>query len=405
MKKLGAIIFLFLPACASVGPDLSTAPAESWQGEFYYGDDSAYTSDAPAKIAPWWQAAFDDDRLNRLVVLADNNNRDIGAALYRVEEAEARLSRARRALLPQGSGSESYSRTNEFMQGQGGQRQETDVYTLSADLQWELDVFGRIRRQRDIARAGAAERLALYEDVMRVVHAGTAQAYFNWLEADRRRAVAQQNLGLQEEALRLTQELVNLGASPRFDYDRQLTQARLTEAALVQLTAARADALSALALLCGVTVPELVGLFPEFSGDSGTIDVPDMTPTLGIPNPAVVIRQRPDIASAEAQYAQALYQIGVAQAELFPQLTFSGSVSQTAFEPEALYDQESFGFSYGPRLNWNVFSFPQLLAEVDATGKAAGAAKMAYENTVLNALTETDSALAQLLPPSNGRLC
>ena len=182
-----------------------------------------------------------------------------------------------------------------------------------------------------------------------------------------------------------------MGELSEFDLARQRTLTRVTEAGLEQLRAARAEAVAALALLTGRTVPALAEAVPAVTAPP---PLPRPGDVIAVAEPARVLARRPDVAQAEAQLLSAVYGRRAQSAGLFPQVSLTGSASLTSLDFSGLSEEGAFGFAYGPRLSWPIFSYPQLLAQLDAQGREAEAAALAYERAALSALTETDAALA-----------
>lgn len=400
MRYIVLVTILSLAGCASVGPRYDEPTTEGVQEGFVAADEAVY--DAGPGAEPWW-TAFGDPTLDRLVTMARAENRDLLEAVARVEAAAARTRVAYRALLPQGEVGFGVTRQQNanaafaaFAGPEAAERDQEqivfDLYQVDSALSWELDLFGRIRSQARRQLANAQAQAAFAEDTARIVTARTAEAYFTYLEAAARAEVARSNLRTQEEGLRLTEALFEMGEVSEFDLARQRTVTRTTAAQVEQLRGARASAASALALLTGNTVPGLAEAVPALS-DAGALPTPPTS--IALSDPAAVLRRRPDVANAERQLAAATYGIGVEAARLFPQVTLSGNASLQALEFGQLGDRGTFGFGYGPRLSWPVFSFPQLLAQVDAADAETRAALYAYQRAVLSALTETDEALVQ----------
>lgn len=400
MRYIVFLTILSLTGCISVGPRYDEPEIAGVQDAFVAADEGVY--EEGVGDGPWWEA-FGDPTLNRLVTMARAENRDVLEAVSRVEAAAARTRVAYRALLPQGNVGFGVTRQQNANAAfaafagpdavQGDQEQIVfDLYQADAALSWELDLFGRIRSQGRRQLADAQAQAAFAGDTARIVTARTAEAYFTYLEGSARIGVARSNLATQEEGLRLTEALFEMGEVSEFDLARQRTIARTTAAQLEQFRAGRAQAASALALLTGRTVPDLRAAVPALSAQA---PLPVPPATIALSDPAEVLRRRPDVESAERQLAAATYGIGVQAAQLFPQVTLSGNASLQALEFGQLGDQGTFGFSYGPRLSWPVFSYPQLLAQVDAADAEAKAALFAYQRTVLSALTETDEALVR----------
>lgn len=396
-----------LAACISVGPTYDEPPLDDAQDAFIAADEPVFAGERTD--AAWW-TAFDDETLTKVVTIARGGNLDVAEAIARVEAADAQLRSVRRSLLPQGQASGSIQRQEQAAaafaafappggfggggdDGDGGEVPDQgpiDIYTVAADVTWELDLFGRIKNQTRQQRANADAQAALAADTLRLVTARVADAYLAYREAAALSDVAARNLDSQTRALELTDALFEMGEIAEFDVARQRTVALTTKATAERVAGAKAQAASALALLCGLTVPSLAEAVPTLEGNSALPSPPE---TLALSDPAAVLRRRPDVAIAERQLAAATYNIGVQTAQLFPQVSVTGNASLTALDFGGLSQSDAFGYSYGPRLSWPIFSYPQLLAQVDAADAQAEAALYAYQRTVLAALTETDEAL------------
>jgi NodT family efflux transporter outer membrane factor (OMF) lipoprotein len=417
--------YLALPAlltatgCTALGPDYTPPTDAPSQAEFVAAPAGPFDRVETLPGSPWWQRAFDDPLLDALIAEARDSNLTLAQAVARLEAAEARQRAARRAFLPQGGVGAAVQRQEQAnlfggagaagAPGQGGGPGSpggapgqpavfdgaVDIYSVSADLAWEIDLFGRLRATAARAEAAAEAEAALLADAERLVVARTASAYLDWVEARARRAVAMRNLDAQEDALELSEARLRLGDIARFDFIRQRTQTNLTRARAAQLAAAEAEAVSALALLTGRTVPELLAALPPApDADQPSERLPELRVEVAIDDPAAVLRRRPDVAAAERRLAATAYAAEIQTAALFPQVTLTGSAGLTALSADELTSSDAFGYGFGPAISWDIFSYPAILAERAAREAETRAALGAYEETVLTALTETDAALA-----------
>ncbi|MEM7739826.1 MAG: efflux transporter outer membrane subunit [Pseudomonadota bacterium] len=412
-KHLILISLLSLPGCVTVGPRYSEPSVAELQESYASVDDLTFVGDGEIPVGVWWYA-YSDPRIAELVEIAREENRDLRVAIHQLEAAKARSGAARRALLPQGTTSFGLTRQRtapanfagvigaDNASGDGGLggdqlsvgTQEFNQYNASSDASWEVDVLGRLRRQAQAAGSRADQQELLLEDTMRLVTAETVDTFILLLESLNRRDVALNNLEAQRETLELTEQLVAFGEAPELDAARLRAQVLTTEAGVLEIKTAGAQALSALALLTAMTVPEFLERYPNLITDHQAPPMPGMDEVVALDKPEEMLRRRPDVRAAERALAAETYDVGVEVAELFPSITLSGSASLTALEFGDLGSETAFGYTAGPSISWNILSLPTLLKDRAASRAEADAALADYERTVLAALTETDESLA-----------
>lgn len=402
LKRTGAAGLASLPAaCAGLNPS-PDSPARQIVQPAFAAADSPLLAPGAAPQSRWW-TQFADPALEDLIATVDSGNLSLEEAEARIVEAEARLELARTGLLPGGGASAAYSR-----QQQGTASFEAsgfpgagmispgaiDLYTLGTDASWEIDLFGRIRGGIEQARAGLAAARASRADLQRVLVGEAASAWYNLMEIEARRAIAEEAVARQEDVLELTRQLVEAGERARLDIRRQEALVANTRASLAALRSARADAVSGLAVLAGLTVPQFEARFAAKAADDARarVEQADAEP-IAIGEPSGLIRRRPDVRAAEMQLRAAAAGVRLAAADLYPSLSLSGSASLSATSVSGLGDDGAFGYSFGPRLNWGLFNYPRTLAGIDLSEAEFETAAVRFEQVVLEALTETDGAL------------
>src|SRR5690606_22712635 len=226
-------------------------------------------------------------------------------------------------------------------------------------------------------------------EVVRIsVAAETARAYADACSANAQIAVAEQTIGLQQRTVELTQTLLTGGRGTGLDVARAQAALQGSRAALPPLRAARDGALFRLATLTGRTPAEA----------SVAARACERPPQLSQPIPvgdgASLLARRPDVRRAERNLAAAAARVNVATADLYPRISLGGSLGSTALDAGDLGDDASFRFSVGPLISW---SFPNVFAaraRVEQAGAGADAALATFDQTVLTALQETETALA-----------
>ncbi len=394
MKARGTIsltpALLVLAACATVGPDYDAPATDAFTGNSLVNDEALIVStDEPAQR--WWKS-LQDPTLDEIVETAFTENRDLRVAIANVDAARALLRLERTNLRPQGTVDASASR-QQVAGATFGQQDvavgDSDLYEVGLAVGWELDLFGRVRRATEAALADAETAEALRRDAEALLTAETVRAYIEYRGAEVQLAVARRNLTVQRETLTLTQTRLEEGLGSQLDVARAEAQAKTTEATIPPIEAARFAAANRLATLTGTPVQIIEATLARAGG---VLPVPPEA--LAIGDAGALIDRRADVRAAERTLAAATARVGIAKADYFPRITLDGVGTFAAQTTSALGDTGSAGYNAGPRLNWVGFDIPRVRAQVTAAGARAEAAFAGYEQTVLRALEETQTALA-----------
>ena len=336
----------------------------------------------------WWRL-YDDPVLDALIGQAFAANTDLRMARANLARARGLLLEAMGGRLPGTtvSGSAVEARLA-VPTPQGPVGFETPFYNLGLDMSYEIDLYGRVGSSIAATRADAQAEAAALDSVRITVAAETARAYADACSASRQRAIAEQSLQLQTESFALTERRVAAGRDAPLDLARARAQLETSRAALPGFTAARQSALARLALLTGRAPAEVE---PRAAACT-------MPPRLSQPIPAgdgaALLKRRPDIRQAERQLAAATARISVAIADLFPQISLGGSISGQGVTPDAVISQRGFAFGIGPAIRWSFPNINTARARIRQSRAGADAALAGFDGTVLKALQETESALA-----------
>ena len=373
-----------LAGCA-VGPTYrSPLPAAPAQGAFQSAAAAAFAPEPPP--GDWWRL-YRDPVLDGLVAEALAANTDLRVAAANLRQARASVAEARAGLLPTTTTSAGVQRGRVPAQGPGVPAQTGNSFDVGLDVSYEVDLFGKLRRTIEAARAEAGSVKAAYDLAQINVAAETARAYGDACSANQQLAVARRSLELEQRSYDLTVRLLNAGRDNALDTARVGALLEQTRASLPSLEASRSSALFRLAVLTG-RPPS------EFAPEAAACAAP---PTLTMPIPvgdgAALLRRRPDVREAERTLAAATARVGVATADLYPSVTLGGSVGSTAASLGGLGSQPAFRWSMGPLIQWN---FPNLFAAKARLGEARAAAESAlasFDGTWLVALRDTETAL------------
>jgi multidrug efflux system outer membrane protein len=369
---------MLLTACA-VGPDYrppETAPAE------FVAALSARVEEQPFE-AKWW-GQFGDPVLDDLVARALSADLDLKIAAARLVEARALLGASRRERWPDVGTAVARTESHAPEAAIGFDRIETERYEAGFAALWELDLFGRVRRGVEAASADADAAEAHLRDAQVLVAAEVVRNYLELRGAQKRLAVARQNLGLQSETYELTQVRLELGRGTQLDVASAAASLAATAAEIPLLVSAEAAAANRLAVLLGLRPGALTEeLAPQ--------EIAPHLTTLAVGSPDELLKRRPDIRAAERELAAATARIGVAKADLFPRLTLSGFIGFIAGDASDLGDSQSRAWIATPALSWAGFG-SGTRARITVAEARTDAALAAYEGTVLRALEEAENA-------------
>jgi NodT family efflux transporter outer membrane factor (OMF) lipoprotein len=376
-----------LTACAA-GPDYHRPePVASAGQPFLRGASSPALDPASPADDHWWRL-YDDPVLDALVRDALAANTDLRVAIANLERARASLSGARSDRLPQTRITASTTRRQvPDWQVLGGGRKYWSV-DAGLDVSYEVDLFGRVKRNIEAARADAQAAEA-DRDVVRVaVVADTARAYTDATAAAEQIAVARRTVALLDDGVRVTGARVTAGRSERLDLIRITALRDQRRAAVPPLEAARDAALFRLATLTGRT--------PRDLPDSivAQTRLPRITRPIPIGDGAALIARRPDVREAERQLAADTARIGIATADLYPRISLGGQVGSTSAGLSDVFGGGPFRWLLGPLISWNFPNIAQTRARINGARAESRASLARFDGAVLTALQETETALS-----------
>jgi len=386
-RSLVALAGLALSGCM-VGPDyVSPAPNQPAQVPF---SEASAPGFAPAEPPAEWWRLFEEPVVDRLVgeALAANTDLRIAAANLREARAVLRETRANRLPNTEISAGAAYARQSGTTLGIDGPGPEGESYDLGLDLGYQVDLFGRIARAIQAGRADVEATQATYDLTRVTVVAETIRAYADACSAGRQLAVARESLRVQEQTFDLTRRLEAGGRGTGLDTSRAAAQLEQTRSDVPSFEAARKAALFRLAVLTGRPPA-------EFPADVAACETP---PSVASPIPvgdgASLLARRADVRAAERRLAAATARVGVATAELYPNITIGGSIGSTAGSLDDLFSDSGFRFSLGPLLSWSFPNTSVARARIAQAEASADAALAQFDGTWLTALRDTETALA-----------
>lgn len=371
--------------CA-VGPDFQT-PAANLPASFANAAHAEF-SDRDVEVS-WWKS-FNDTQLIALVDQALQHNYDLKAARANLTEARAMYLQSGLNLLPIVTSHANYTeqkRSKGALNNLSYAPRELKLYNTGFDASWELDFFGRVRRDVEANQDEVEAQAASLRDVSVSLIAEVARNYFELRGLQHQLAVARQNAENQAQTLELTRVKFENGRGTELDTSRALAQLESTKAGIPSLEAGIAFAIHRLGVLTG----QLPAALSETLSQAAPL--PKAPDTLQIGNPGQLLQRRPDIRIAERSLAAATARIGVATADLFPRVSFVGSISLEASTLSGLVAPGGESYSVGPKISWAAFDLGRVYARIKAADARAESSLANYEQTVLNALEETENAL------------
>lgn len=391
-------LFLFAKAAAttalaglpSVGPDYHPTvvpiPAAYREGS----ENVAWKTAAPADDAirgEWWKL-YDDDTLNALEDRAASSNQDLRAAAARVDQARAAAGLARSAEWPQIAANPSAVRERTSSTTENVfPTTLADTYRAPLVASWEIDLFGRVRRLSESARAEAESSAATFESVRLSLTADVAANYFSYRAAESELNLVRATIGLRRRALDLVSARRKSGTAADFDVARAETELATAEVEAAALTNRGAALKNALAVLVG----EAASTFTIDPAPSGS-RVPDL-PVVPAGLPAELLERRPDIAAAERALAAANARIGVAKAAFFPAISLTGAAGFASGDVDRLFNSDSRVWSIAPSLYLPIFQGGRNRANLERSRAAYEESVAEFRQRVLVAFQEVQDAL------------
>jgi NodT family efflux transporter outer membrane factor (OMF) lipoprotein len=383
-SMMAAVSALALSACAA-GPNY-TAPAHPQTASGAFLSTSPAVSVAPVQ-GDWWRL-YNDPVLDRLVTEALAANTDIRVAVARIERARATLRGATSARLPQGTASAgaNYGRLSQGQRPIGTAQEDWQV-DAGLSVSYEVDLFGRVRRNVEAARGDVAAAEADEEAVRVIVAADTARAYADAVSSAERLAVAEHIVALLDQSIDLTERRRGVGLATRLDVARIAALRNQRQADVPALAAQRDAALFRLATLIGKTPAELPA---EARARQTTLRLDQPIP---VGDGAALLARRPDVRAAERRLAASTARIGVATADLYPRISLGTSGGSTGNDFGNIFGGGPLRWLVGGLINWTVNPAPARarIAGAEADSRAALAT---FDGTVLTALQETETALS-----------
>lgn len=369
---------LLLGACA-VGPTYSEpelrAPA-SWQATLPH--DGKLTS-----LEDWWQQ-FDDPVVGQLVAAAQADSPSLTKAWARIEKARATLTTERSAGLPSLTGSGAATRAHQ--QSTQGAAVTANSRSGGLDAAWEIDLFGKVRRNSEAASARVDARIADWHDARVSLAAEVADTYVQYRACE----LLADTYEREQSSTAATEKATSAAVAAGFNPPSDAALARATSASATSTLLSQREQcallVKSLVALTGLEEPALRTLM----GSDKPLPTPSGLQVASVP--ADALRQRPDLASLERELAATSAEIGAAKADLYPSLSLSGSITVSASGAASAFT----GWSFGPALSIPLFDGGRRRAAVDSAKAGYESALADYRQGVRTAVKEVEQSLVKL---------
>jgi multidrug efflux system outer membrane protein len=397
MRRLVAVLLVGGLAGCMVGPDYRRpeVPVPGAFGEIAAIPSPRADGKPPETSRPvaggipeaWWEA-FGDPLLASLITRTVASNLDLAQAEARVRQARAQRKIVASSLYPQIGASGGYAREHTSGNSPGFAEGRTlNLFQTGFDANWEIDVFGGIRRSVESAEATIQATVADRDAILISLMGEVGLEYVTYRSLQQRIRLANDNLRSQEETLALTQRLYDAGLAAELDVQRAAAQVSTTAATIPVLVQQREQSMHALAILVG-QLPMTLQAELEPVGP-----IPEPPLTVGVGLPSDLLLRRPDVARSERQLAAATANIGVATRDLFPRFFLVGAAGLQSIAASDLFTWQSRAASIGPQITWPVFEGGRIRANIELQNAAQEEAFAAYQQTVLRAFQDVEDSL------------
>ena len=341
--------------------------------------------------APWWEA-FQDPTLKALIQEALTKNYDAAIAAARVQEARANLRVARSDLYPSLDYGATVGRARLPLGGlnlpDGRDHRTDDVFIGTMSMSWELDIWGRVRRSNEAARATLFATEDAQRGVWLTLISELAQAYFQLLALDVQLQIAQNSTQAYQGTYDLFQDRFNLGVASKLETSRALGALGNAQATIPQIQSAIVARENQIRILLGK------GPGPIPRGQS--MSAQPVAPTVPAGLPSALLERRPDLRQAEQELVAANARIGMAKAEFFPRLSLTALFGAASPELSALTGGGATVWAVAGMLSGPIFNAGRTTGHYRASIAQWEQARLHYEQTVLGALREVSDSLTAL---------
>lgn len=360
---------------------------DTWHAQHMLGQLKLDETLNPFAEGDWWRNMH-DPVLNQLITEASQNNRDLAVALANIERAKASVDLASAGYLPTLQANANASRNRYSKQNSFGTNSGTrNTFNAGLQASWEPDFFGRTRYAVAAAQANLGMQQAMQQDLLLAVVAEVASNYFQVRGLQRQLASAQQDIQLLQDIEEIARVQAENGITTRFDLARAQGEREAYQARLPNLEAEINTRIYRIAVLTGQTPETHAQLLQKYAPLAMP---PDRLP-VGLRSD--ILKRRPDIQQAERAFAAATANASYAHADRFPSFLLTGAIGSSTRVFSDLFSAASLTNSIATALAWPIYAGGAFEANIDIADAETQAALASYEQSVLLALEDAESAL------------
>ena len=334
----------------------------------------------------WWKS-FGDTTLDSLISIAVDRNYSVLTAIDRMNMAKAGLRMERSGFFPTVGINAGWTRQQTSGNTSELPQSTQHYYDVSANMSWELDIFGSIRQRVKAQKETFAASKEEYTAVMVSLSAQVASSYIQLRELQQELKVVERNCASQAAVLKITEVRYNTGLVSKLDVAQAKSVYFSTKASIPQLESGINQYITSLAVLLG-TYPQEIRPVLERVGE-----LPDYMEPISIGIPADLLMRRPDIRSAEHQINAQAASLGASKSDWLPQVFIKGSVGYASKDFKDLTKHKSVTYEIAPALSWTIFSGGKLVNATKSARAQLDEAIDQFNQTVLTAVQETDNAM------------
>jgi len=383
---LTCVYLLTFTGCL-VGPNFHSPKISSSSAWFGPTAQMSFDASQQAELVHWW-TTFNDPTLTSLVERAVVSNLDLQQAQARILQARANRGIVAADLWPTINVSAGVTRSRSVASSSlGTVAGMRNLFQTGLDAAWELDVFGRVRRNIEAADADVQVSIEDYRGTLVTLVAEVALNYINLRDFQQEIIISQNNLQSQQHTAGLTRQRFEVGLVSALDVANAEALVATTTSQIPILETAAQQAIYNLSVLLGREPSALVA---ELSPASA---IPPTPPLIPISLPSDLLLRRPDVRSAEAQIHSATARIGAATADLFPRFNLIGATGFQGSKSNDWIKGINRVWSVSPSVSWNIFDAGRIRSNIELQKAIQKETLLAYQKTILTAFQDVENAL------------
>ncbi len=342
-----------------------------------------------SSLQDWW-TTFNDEKLNSLIEIGIKNNYNLKIAIEKIEQARSFYRLKRADLFPEINMNAAAIRQKLSRNEAISSYIPLTIYNnfqIGFDALWEIDIFGKIRREKQSALFSMQSKQENMRNVYISLLSEISKNHMDLIALNQTIKLEEEKIQLQQTIYNLTKDLKQTGIDSSIAEENELASLKLSQARIKAYQTLFKQTAYRLAYLLGMQ-PEKIQI-QEYN----ELTLPDATQKIQPGMPSTLLQNRPDIRMAERNLAQATAQVGSAIADFFPRFSLTGDSLYDSKTLNNLFEKNSFNWSLGSFLKWPIIHFGRIRANVDVQKSIQKQALLTYENTIIEALQDVEGAL------------